>query len=197
MGEFFEADALLDLGAGFVAHGAKARGEVRSVLEVGRLEPHAHDRHERDFVRARRHALPKPIAHAEGTHVGAEGLDVLAIKVHVTDLVEADPEQAAPKLELGVGEGEQRPTHEFGGLELVVQEGVQGARAVQRLFERFELRGALAAARWAELARAAWCLQAHGSYVLPKVRGWRRGRELGLEIGRKHVGFGPSFDVIE
>ena len=108
--DLFLGDPLLDLRTPLVADRAKARRKVAGVLQVGGLQPHAHHRHEGELARAARHALPKPLTHAKIADLAAQMLDVLAIQVHVPDLVQANAEQALAKLDLGVGKTPTAPS---------------------------------------------------------------------------------------
>jgi hypothetical protein len=125
-------DDLLGARALVVAGLSEALGEHRGVLQVRALEPHPHDRDEPRRVRDGRHSLPEPVAHGEAADREPEALDLLAVDAHVANLVPRDRREPGPEVPRRLGEREQRPRHELGGLQLVVEERVQRARAALR-----------------------------------------------------------------
>ena len=137
----FATDDLLRPRALLVARVAEACGKRGGVLEVRALEPQAHDRDERGGRRARRHALPEPVAHGKRADVVTEPFDLPRVETHVPRLIEGDPDEARAELLRGIREGEQRPGHQLGRLEFVMEERVQGTCATLRRRESARLRG--------------------------------------------------------
>lgn len=111
----------------------------------------------------------------------------------MSHLVETDPQKSAPKRFFRVSKSKQCPRHEFGGLELVMEKGVEGSRP------GFVGLGAVTTPRFGddrELRGATWLV---GRFE--RVRGRRpldgrwRGGALVVEIRRGDVRVRPGFDA--
>ncbi len=106
------------------------------MIEVPRLEAEPHHCAKRCGRFRTRHPLPEPIAHWEAADRETCMFHVFCVEVRVAHFVLGDLAEAPQEGGRRLGEPQDRPGHELGSLELVMEKAVKQLGAPGRVGER-------------------------------------------------------------
>ncbi len=133
--DLFFVNLVDDRQRALIVRAQKILSKARRMIEVPRLEAEPHHGAKRGGRFRTRHPLPEPIAHREAADRETCMFHVFRVKVRVAHFVLGDLAEAAQKGGGRLGEAHDRPGHQFGRLELVMEKAVKKLGAARRVGE--------------------------------------------------------------